>query len=591
MEENNSFGNESFGIPKDYTVKQKFSALKLAFYVVVVAVVCVVGYRGFKMATDHFLPTVTFDKTQQPVIYQRLSDITLKTDKSETFTAGTVTGDVASNVKTAKKGTAVFFLSADNNLCVSVLSDDTKRMSEAIIIDTQVTDFKTNSDGKFVAYRKGDMLCVSDLTAPRVIANGVADYYLSKNNQKLVFYKSDNSIYTCGTSRGETPVLIDTEVSKIVSDKSNYTTMYYIKGTTLYKKEFDAPRIVMAENVIDAIMLGDFVYFTTEELYEKRFTEIFYDDAATADAKLSYPKPDDYTHTQSGATLFDAEGYQEAMREYENKLMRDTIRKNYSQNPATTTGYSLYICQRNGYERVDTYLESPYLAYNVCRDAIVYKRYDNDIYRPKTSRLPSVDAALQTIDTSLATPMDVDMYLLRKNKLPYKAFEEFPQGQIIISLDARYVYCMEDYNSLVRYEIFGKSLKGRKVIAKDVSDYYVDGSDSSVAIVFSGNRLGIFVNDTYTHLSDKSCEEFFYVDGVFFYYDDYDYTLKTGTLKALRGGKSSVVDTGVKEFDVRNYNTVSYIKNYNPDMNVGNLYVKSGRIKRKEDICVTSIIN
>ncbi len=591
MEENKSFGNESYGIPKDYTVKQKFSALKLAIYVVIVAVVCVVGYRGFKMATDHFLPTVTFDKTQQPVIYQKISDITLKTDKSETFTAGTVTGDVASKVKTAKKGTAVFFLSADNNLCVSVLSDDTKRMSEAIIIDTQVTDFKTNSDGKFVAYRKGDMLCVSDLTAPRVIANDVADYYLSKNNQKLVFYKSDNSIYTCGTTRGETPVLIDTEVTKIVSDKSDYTAMYYIKGTTLYKKEFDSPRVVMAENVIDAIMLGDFVYFTTEELYEKRFTEIFYDDAATADAKLSYPKPKDYTRTQSGATLFDAEGYQEALYEYESKLMRDTIRKNYSQSPATTTGYSLYICQRNSYERVDTYLESPYLAYNVCRDAILYKRYDNNIYRPKTSKLQSFDAALKAIDASLATQMDVDMYLLRKNKLPYKAFEEFPKEQIIISLDARYVYCIEDYGSLVRYEISSKNLRGRKVIDKDVSDYYVDGSDSSVAIVFSGNRLGIFANDTYTHLSDNSCRDFFYVDGVLFYYDDYDYTLKTGILKTLRGSKSSVVDTGVKDFDVRNYNTVSYIKNYNPDMGVGNLYVKSGRVKKKEDICVAAIIN
>ncbi len=595
MEENKGFGNESCGIPSDYTQKQKFSALKLTFYVVVVAIVCILGYRGYRMATDHFLPTVTFDKTQQPVIYQRISDITLKTDKNETYTVGAVTGDLTSKVKTAQKGTALFFISNDGSLCASTLAGDGKRMSEAIMLDTQVTDFKINSDGKFVVYRKGNLLCVSDLVSSRVIANDVADYYLSKNNQKIIFYKSDNSIYTCGTTRGEVPVLIDTDVTKVISDKNNYATMYYIKGSILYRKEFDAPRVIMAENVIDSIMIGDFVYFTAEELYEKRFTEIFYDDSAIKDTKLTYPKPEDYTHSQSGATLFDAEGYQAALREYENKLMRDEIRENYAETPATVTGYSLYLCQRSYNKRVDTYLESPYLTYNACKDAILYRRYDNDIYRPKTSKLASTDEALSAIDTSLATPMDVDIYLLRRNRLPYKAFEEFPAGQIIISLDAKYIYCIEnirgDYGELVRYEITNKTLRGRKVVAANITDYYVDGADSGTAVAFSGDKLGIFTAGEYTHLSDNSCRDFFFVDGVLFYYDDFDYTLKTGTLRTFRNNKSSVVDTGVKEFDVRNYNTVSYIKNYNPDMNVGNLYVKSGRVKKKEDFCVAAIIN
>ena len=594
MEENKNFGNESFGIPKDYTKKQKFNLIKLIFYIVVVAVVCVVGYRGYKTATDHLLPTVTFDKTQQPLIYQRLSDITLKTVKNQSYTAGTVTGDIDSQVKIAQKGTTVFYISKDNNLCVSTLFDG-QIMSEEIVLDSAVTDFKINPDGKFVVYRRGDMLCVSDLVSSKVIANSVEDYYLSKNNQKIIFYKSDKSIYTCGTSRGETPVLIDTDVTKIVSDKSHYTVMYYIKDSILYKKEFDSPRMIMAENVIDAIMLGDFVYFTTEELYEKRFTEIFYDDTATKDAKLSYPDPDDFTYTQSGATLFDAEGYQEALTEYEHKIMRDAIRKNYTENPSTVNGYSLYLCERNTNRRVDTYLESPHLVYNTCRDAILYRRYDNDIYRPKTSRLNSLAEANNYIISSLATQMDVDMYLLRKNKHPYQAFEEFPDGPVTISLDVRYIYCIENekdgYGELIRYDVTNKNLRGRKVIAKNISDYYVDGADSSTTIAFSGDRLGIFTDGKFTYLSDKSYREFFFVDGAFFYFDDYDYTLKTGTLKTFRNGKPSVVDTGVREFNVRNYNTVSYIKNYNPDMNVGNLYVKSGRVKKKEDICVAAIIN
>lgn len=595
MEENKNFGNESFGIPKDYTKKQKFSALKLAFYIVIVAVVCVVGYHGYKAATERYLPTVTFDKTQQPVIYQRLSDITLKTNKNESFTAGAVSGDLETLVKPVKKGTMVLYISKENNLCVNSLSENEESISQTVILDSQVTDFKTNSNGKIVAYRKGNVLCVSDLKTSRVIAENVADYYLSKDNQKIIFYKSDNSIYTCGTKRGETPVLIDTNVTKIVSDKSNYAVMYYIKDSNLYKKESNSHRVIMAVNVIDAIMLGDFVYFTTEELYEKDFTEFFHDDASSKDAKLSYPDTKDYTRTQSGATLFDAEGYQLALAEYENKLIRDAIRENYTENPVTVTGYSLYLCERSRNKRVDTYLESPHLIYNVCKDAILYNRYDNNIYKTKTSTLTSLEEASKLIDASLTTRLDVDMHLLRKNKLPYEAFEEFPDGQITISLDAKYIYCIEnakgDYGELIRYEVTSKSLRGRKVIAKNVSDYYVDEADSAVVIAFSGDRLGIFTQEQYIHLSEQSCRDFYYVDGAFFYYDDYDYTLKTGTLKTLRNGKSSIIDTGVRDFDVRNYNTVSYIKNYNPDMNVGNLYVKSGRVKKKKDICVAAIIN
>lgn len=594
-EKSQVFGNESFGIPKDYTKKQKFSALKLVCYVVIVAVVCLCGYNAYQMTTERFLPTVTFDKSQQPLIYQRLSHITMKNSKSEQFSAGAVSGDLEVCVKTAEKGNTVFFISDNNELCVRSLTGDEKGLTGTVVIDTDVTDFKINSDGKFVVYRKGDSLYVSNLEDTRIIATDVSDYYLSKNNQKIVFYKTDNSIYTCGTTRGETPVLVDRGITKIISEKSNYSTIYYIKNSILYKKEFDSPRIIISENVIDAIMLGDFVYFTTEELYEKRFTDIFYDDVSITDAKLDYPKPDDFISTVSGASLFDAEGYQEALAEYENKLLRDKIRGYYLENPAYTTGYSLYLYERDDNKRIDTYLQYPYLTYNSCRDAVLYRRYDTNIYRPKTSKLESLDAAIAVISASLKASMDTDIYLLKKDRKPYHAFEEFPAEQVVVSLDAKYVYCIENekqgFGTLVRYEAGNRSLHSRVAICEDISDFFVDGADSATVIAFSGDKVGIYTEEKYTHLSDKSCREFFFVDGVFFYYDDYDYTLKTGTLKTLRNGKASVVDTGVHCFDVRNYNTVAYIKNFNPDMNVGNLYIKSGRVKKKEDICVAAIIN
>ena len=79
-EEAKVYGNENFGIPKDYTKKQRFSALKLAFYVIAVVAICVTGYRYYNDALDRFLPEITFDRTNQPLVYNTMEDgIMLKT--------------------------------------------------------------------------------------------------------------------------------------------------------------------------------------------------------------------------------------------------------------------------------------------------------------------------------------------------------------------------------------------------------------------------------------------------------------------------------------------------------------------------------
>ena len=65
-------------------------------------------------------------------------------------------------------------------------------------------------------------------------------------------------------------------------------------------------------------------------------------------------------------------------------------------------------------------------------------------------------------------------------------------------------------------------LKNRKVLQKDVTDFAVDGAKSDVAIVFAGNTMGVVMGDTYTHLSDNSTHDFFYVDGTLYYFDEYN---------------------------------------------------------------------
>ena len=593
--------NDYFNIPKNYKNKQKFNTLKLVFYIVIVVVVAIAAYIGYKETTERYLPTVTYDKSRQPVIYQKLSDIVLKNIKSTSFTVTSLSAETEDSLKIANKGNTFFFLTKNaetgyTDLCVRFLENDENTMSDVTVIDTNVSDFKATNNAKTVAYKKEGHLYISDTNKSHIVASDVSDYYLDKSGDTVMFFNdTEKSIYISKTEKKSKPRLVDAGIEKLITPKTEYESIYYIKDSILYKKESSKDTKPVAQNVIDAILLDDFVYYTTEELYEKPFTDIFDDGFSIKDAKLKIPKMEDFIKKSDGVSLFDADNYQEAVKEYEEKQFRDKIRTAYRENPAKVSVYSLYLYDRNTRKRIDIYLESPFLTYNdSTKDVILYKAFDTDIYKTKISTITDLNEINNAISTSLSIKMDTDMKLLKKGRTPYMAFEEFPQ-QIIIPEDSEYLYCAEiskdGSTDLIRYNMANKALKSRTVIAKNISEFFVDKKDPSTVTVFSGDAIGIYTDEKYTHLSDKSNREFFFVDGAFFYYDEYEDFFKTGTLMVFRNGESSVVDSGVHEFDVRNYNTVSYIKNYSPELDMGTLYVKSGRVKRKEDICVRTILN
>ncbi len=593
--------NDSFNIPKNYKNKQKFSTLKLIFYIAVVLVVGISAYIGYREATERYLPTVTYDKSRQPIVYQKLSDIVAKNTRSEDFTVTSLSSETEDSLKIANKGSTYFFLSKDeetglHNLCMRILESDKETMSDITVIDTNVSDFKTTSNAKIVAYKKEGHLYVSNTEKNHIVASDISDYYLNKSGDTVMFFKdTDRSIFICKTAKDKKPMLIDSGIDKLISPKTEYEHIYYIKDSILYKKEESQNPKPIAQNVIDGILLDGFVYYTTEEVYEKPFTEIFDDSFSVKDAKLEMPKMDSFIEKTDGVSLFNDEKYQAAQAEYAEKLFRDKVRARYKENPARVSVYSLYHYNRNNRRRIDIYLESPYLTYNdYSKDTILYKTYDTDIYKTDISEITDLNKIDNAITTSLAMKMDTDLKLLSGGRVPYMAFEEFPQ-QIVIPEGSDFLYCAEisqdGTTDLVRYTVGNKSLKSKTVISKNISEFFVDKKDPATVVVFSGDAIGIYTGGKYTQLSEKSNREFFFVDGAFFYYHDYEEFFKTGTLMVYRNDESSVVDSGVHEFNVRNYNTISYIKNYNPDIDMGTLYVKTGRVKRKEDICVRTILN
>ncbi len=594
-------GTESFGIPKDCTKKQKFNKLKLVFYIVAVAAICVTGYKYYNEAVDFLLPEITFDKTKQPVIYSKPSQIVIRMQKgkSKVLSVADINDESQKVIKTADRGKTVFFMDkADASLSgcefyvYSVENDKVKKIAE------DVADYKINADGKFAVYREGNALYFTDFENSRKISDDVSEYFLSKNNQVITFLSSDGkTLYTCGTGENEKAAVVDRNVQKIVTPKDEHVKIYYIKDSTLYLKEYDTGRKRIAKDVIDAIMVGDTVYYTTSEAYNRPIEDFLFDEMADADRDFEKPDGAKYIKEVDGVSIFKGEDYAKDKEEYNKKLIRDEIRSYFKENKIITKGYSLYAHINDERKIVDTNLSTPYLSYNSCKNIIAYKKNDiSSVVSKDLKELAGIEEIEAVISQVLNTTPDIDMYLVKDGKKPIFALEYSPSMQVEISLDGKYLYCIESKEDatagvLAKYKITPSELDDRTEIENGVTDFALDGSDSSAVMVFKGDELSLYYNDELIRLSDKSCREFFFVDRTLYFYDDYDYDTKSGTLCSVKNKKISEIDKNVHCFDVRKHDTVSYIKDYNPDLKTGMLYVKDNGKTVYRDAHVKTIIN
>lgn len=606
------YGNESFGIPSDCSKKQKFSSLKLAFYIVVVVSVCGLLYSGFYRATDAFLPEMTFDKSQKALLYIRNHDVTIK-DYNDRKGRGVVSSEQLYSSGDGRYVTVtddekyIFFAQENSgtesgfDLCYRRISAiDGKKVDssgETVRIASDVRMYEIHPNGNFVLYLKGNRLYFSDLKKSKILATGVSEFYLSKNNQQAIYYKTDGSVYTCGTSMKGAPVLVDADITRVLSEKQEYAKIYYMRDNTLYLKEHGKERELIAENVADAILLDDFLYFVRKEPYAWRFSEVFADDMQVYDRQTKEPALSDYyIENAEGGRSLDEVSYHEALQQYEQKVMRDAVRAYLAENPITSEQFVLYGVKSGEARAIDNNLAEYALGYNSCKQVVLYKRNVLQEEKIAFSTVTGIEDAISRGMDFVTEPASVGMGVLRKDKTPYLGLPEFPKGQVEVSLDGKFLYTIEEAEdsgkgTLVRYEFAAKGLRNRKKLCQNITDFALDGADSRVVIVFEDEKMGIVIGDTHTHLSDTSTHDFFYVDGTLYFFDAYDEAAASGKLKRFRDGKVKLVDNQVHAFDVRNLKTVAYIKNYNPEYGFGDLYVKTGNKKREKiDICVRSIL-
>lgn len=598
------YGNESFGIPADCTKKQRFSTLKLSVYLVVVVLLCGSVYGGYRFAADYFIPDMTFDKSDFPMLYVKDTTLTIKPEDarkgiSVTRAAQYTKRDAAAMTKLTVDGKILFYgAESEEAVGFDLYCRSTEKEGESRLIDRGVTRFSISSDGQQVAYLKEARLylCVDQI--PAIVAVDVTDFALSENNQQLIYQKENgNALYTCSIGPSPKPVLVDQGISRLLTPLSEYGEIYYLKNDALFCKRYGETALCLVTNVKDAAMLENLVYLVKTEVRAIPFSQLFEDAQAPTDSKAVPPKRTDFLVPNAAGTLvLDNRAYQAAMAEFDAADRRSALREQLKTDPVNAPVNVLYTLKRGELDELDSGLTNAPLTQLSCTSALVYEKQLPPAQKLELADFSTVEEAQTAAISSLFAEKKAGLCLLKQDKTPYLALEYVPNGQMDISYDGNFLYAIEQADetgrgNLKRYTIGNRGLRNAVVLKDGVTDFAIDSADSSVVMVFDGNRLGICKGQTYTHLSDRSTRSYFYVDGTLFFYDDYSEETKVGVLKTYRDGRVRLVDIGVYDFDVHNLKTVAYIKNYDRSAGFGDLYLKKGANRGKRlDVCVRQIL-
>lgn len=599
-----AYGNESFGIPADCTKKQRFSTLKLSVYLVVVVLLCSCVYGGYQFASDYFIPDMTYDKSDFPMLYVKDTTLTVKPEDARTGISVTraaryTKSDAAAMAKLTADGKILFYGAESAEpagfdlYCRSTEKDSTPRL-----IDRGVTRFSISFDGQQVAYLKDTRLFLYVDQRATIVAVDVTDFAISENNQQLIFLKENgNTLYTCSIGPSPKPILVDQGIQRLLTPLTEYGEIYYLKNDALLYKRYGEQTQCLATDVKDAAMLSNSLYVVKAEVRAIPFSQLFEDSHARTDSNATPPKRTDFLVPNAAGTLvLDSQAYQAAMAEFDAADRRNALREQLKADPVNAPVNVLYTLKRGELSELDSSLAGSPLTQLSCTSALVYEKQLPPLEKLELADFSTLEEAQTAAISSLFAEKRTGLCLLKQDKTPYLALEYVPDGQMDISYDGNFLYAIEQTDetgrgTLKRYTIGNRELRNATVLKDGVTDFAIDSTDSSVVIAFDGDRLGICKGQSYTHLTDRTTRSYFYVDGTLFFYDDYSEEAKVGVLKTYRDGRVRLVDVGVHDFDVQNLKTVAYIKNYDRSAGFGDLYLKKGANRgRRLDVCVRQIL-
>ena len=181
------------------------------------------------------------------------------------------------------------------NLNTRTISGNGKNPGEPVRLDTDIRGvFRTSEDGRHVFYIKGESrtLYWYDVNKDRTrIASEIDEFIINKNGTLIYYTDSSSNLYFKKRSAAE-PEKVDGE-SELVGASPDFSTVYYIKDSTLYRKKLNESRVKISSGISYMLMIYD-----SGELYYVKETDD--EDRKTVDTAYYY---DGANETKLGANM------------------------------------------------------------------------------------------------------------------------------------------------------------------------------------------------------------------------------------------------------------------------------------------------
>ena len=484
----------------------------------------------------------------------------------------------------------------------------------------------------------------------KVSSNVSSGYDYDDSFNKIVFLSNDNVLYLINGNADKEK--IDSDVHLWYAN-SNYTTFYYSKDGSFYKKNAgsdDKTKLVSDIYSICSVYpeSGKF-YYTKKNEIVVNYSDMVADDLAASDAQIKepkepeYPTRADYPDYPFFSDYDDDKKYDNAVKEYEKKVKeiddaydkaykeyekaydqywedrdayrakqsRDELREEIKNNSTTITTYSLYYYNGSEEKLIDDNYDDN-IWYRVGSDegetpVFAYRRsaYTGESgAKLKLSEISSIyDIESKISDSSYGSTADVGKFFVTEDKI-----SELPsdiKGSIAVTNGGKTLYYALDEKaesssnySLYKSDISGGSISDGVKISDNISSLLMITDDGKAIYVnkpegSTGNSVGydLYIDDKLVDSDVYANYPVYYYDNALYYATDYSSTSQKATLKCYRSGESTKIKDDVSTYSVLTDGSVIFIYDYSITSMRGELYRYSGGTPEKVDDDVQSIIH
>ncbi|MBR5273483.1 MAG: zinc ribbon domain-containing protein [Clostridia bacterium] len=261
------------------------------------------------------------------------------------------------------------------------VTDANEEDGTLVKIDTNVIEFEFSENGKKVIYKKVGVtegvgrLYYFDGSNSYGIADNVYDYRVNSDFTVAFYTKHTDgqiiSLYEVKLKKPEKSNKICDNVEEITSFGDNVVYVAKVGGEQyIYSKEYgkDPTELGKGKSVKIEKVFEDAVYYSEATEMTLSTKTVIADNMAESDAAITEPKPEDFEN------VFD---YDEALKRYDEKLLRDNIRKYFEENPIKVSVYNLYV-YKNGQTTVIDGTVSSIVDY--CKDgSVIYVKMSSNL--------------------------------------------------------------------------------------------------------------------------------------------------------------------------------------------------------------------